>query len=103
MILLFLDYHKNHEIYSEEDITNVIIHTMPLSIGVVTDISPDVKLVLYNSGHILGSTSIHLHIGNGNHNLVYTGIFLELKHLLLKVLLEVKIYHINVKRQIQYW
>lgn len=73
MILLFLDYHKNHGIYSEEDITNVIIHTMPLSIGVVTDISPDVKLVLYNSGHILGSTSIHLHIGNGNHNLVYTG------------------------------
>ena len=59
MILLFLDYHKNHEIYSEEDIKNVIIHTMPLSIGVVTDISPDVKLVLYNSGHILGSTSIH--------------------------------------------
>jgi predicted metal-dependent RNase len=46
---------------------------MPLSIGVVTDISPDVKLVLYNSGHILGSTSVHLHIGNGNHNLVYTG------------------------------
>jgi len=73
MILLFLDYHKNHEIYCEEDITNVIIHTMPLSIGVVTDISPDVKLVLYNAGHILGSTSIHLHIGNGNHNLVYTG------------------------------
>jgi predicted metal-dependent RNase len=73
MILLFLDYHKNHEIYSEEDITNVIIHTMTLSMGVVTDISPDVKLVLYNSGHILGSTSIHLHIGNGNHNLVYTG------------------------------
>jgi len=73
MILLFLDYHKNHEIYSEEDIINVIIHTMPLSIGVVTDISPDAKLVLYNSGHILGSTSIHLHIGNGNHNLVYTG------------------------------
>ena len=70
---------------------------MPLSMGIVTDISPDVKLVLSNSGHILGSTSIHLHIGNGNHNLVYTGtsslerliysrmhrgIFLELKHLL---------------------
>ena len=73
MTLLFLDYHKNHEIYSEEDIKNVIIHTMPLSIGIVTDISPDVKLVLGNSGHILGSTSIHLHIGNGNHNLVYTG------------------------------
>jgi uncharacterized protein len=73
MTLLFLDYHKNHEIYSEEDIENVIIHTMPFSMGIVTDISPDVKLVLANSGHILGSTSIHLHIGNGNHNLVYTG------------------------------
>jgi predicted metal-dependent RNase len=40
--------------------------------GIVTDISPDVKLVLSNSGHIIGSTSIHLHIGNGDHNLVYT-------------------------------
>jgi hypothetical protein len=39
----------------------------------VTDISPDIKLVLSNSGHILGSTSVHLHIGNGDHNLVYTG------------------------------
>jgi predicted metal-dependent RNase len=73
MTLLFLDYHKNHELYSEDDIKNVIIHSMPLSMGIVTDISPDVKLVLSNSGHILGSTSIHLHIGNGNHNLVYTG------------------------------
>ena len=73
MTLLFLDYHKNHELYSEDDIKNVIIHSMLLSMGIVTDISPDVKLVLSNSGHILGSTSIHLHIGNGNHNLVYTG------------------------------
>ena len=40
--------------------------------GIVTDISPDVKLVLSNSGHIIGSASIHLHLGNGDHNLVYT-------------------------------
>ena len=73
MTLLFLDYHKNHGIYSEEDIENVIIHTMPLSIGIVTDISPDIKLVLSNSGHILGSITSHLHIGNGEHNIVYTG------------------------------
>jgi uncharacterized protein len=73
MTLLFLEYHKNHGLYSEDDIENVIIHTMPLCIGVVTDISPDIKLVLSNSGHILGSTSIHLHIGNGEHNIVYTG------------------------------
>ena len=73
MTLLFLDYHKNHGLYSEEDIENVIIHTMPLCMGIVTDISPDIKLVLSNSGHILGSTSIHLHIGNGEYNIVYTG------------------------------
>ncbi|HJT83200.1 MAG TPA: beta-CASP ribonuclease aCPSF1 [Nitrososphaeraceae archaeon] len=73
MTLLFLDYHKNHGLYAEEDIENVIIHTMPLSIGIVTDISPDIKLVLSNSGHILGSVTSHLHIGNGEHNIVYTG------------------------------
>jgi predicted metal-dependent RNase len=51
------------------------MHTITLTPGIVTDISPDVKLVLYNSGHILGSTSVHLHVGNGDHNLVYTGDF----------------------------
>jgi predicted metal-dependent RNase len=62
-------------LYSEKDIDNSIMHTITLTSGIVTDISPDVKLVLYNSGHILGSASIHLHIGNGDHNLVYTGDF----------------------------
>lgn len=62
-------------LYSEKDIDDALMHTITLTSGIVTDISPDVKLVLYNAGHILGSTSIHLHIGNGNHNLVYTGDF----------------------------
>ena len=61
--------------YSEKDIDNALMHTIALTLGIVTDISPDVKLVLYNAGHILGSTSVHLHIGNGDHNLVYTGDF----------------------------
>jgi KH/beta-lactamase-domain protein len=60
-------------LYSERDIDNATAHTITLTHGVVTDISPDIKLVLANSGHILGSASIHLHIGNGDHNLVYTG------------------------------
>jgi uncharacterized protein len=60
-------------LYSEKDVDNAATHTITLTHGIVTDISPDVKLVLSNSGHILGSTSIHLHIGNGDHNLVYTG------------------------------
>ncbi len=62
-------------LYSDKDIDNAVMHTITLTSGIVTDISPDVKLVFYNSGHILGSTSIHLHIGNGDHNLVYTGDF----------------------------
>ena len=39
------------------------MHTIPLSFGIVTDISPDIRLVLGNSGHMIGSASIHLHIG----------------------------------------
>jgi KH/beta-lactamase-domain protein len=60
-------------LYSGQDVDSAVTHTITLTHGIVTDISPDVKLVLSNSGHILGSTSIHLHIGNGDHNLVYTG------------------------------
>ncbi len=59
--------------YSKKDIKKAILHTYPLSWGKVTDISPDMKLTLHNAGHILGSSLIHLHFGNGDHNLVFTG------------------------------
>lgn len=59
--------------YSVSDIEQVVVHSIPLSFGIVTDISPDVKLMLSNAGHIIGSALIHLHIGNGDHNLLYTG------------------------------
>ncbi|MBE43874.1 MAG: beta-CASP ribonuclease aCPSF1 [Thaumarchaeota archaeon] len=58
-------------LYTERDIKEVIKHTITLPYGMVTDIAPDVKLVLSNAGHILGSSTMHLHIGNGDHNLVY--------------------------------
>jgi len=61
--------------YSPEDILEVILHTIPLSYGEVTDVSPDVRLTLHNAGHILGSSLVHLHIGKGLHNIVYTGDF----------------------------
>ena len=64
---------NKYQLYSDRDVDNAIMHTITLTHGIVTDISPDVKLVLYNSGHVLGSASIHFHIGNGDHNLVYTG------------------------------
>jgi len=75
MNLLQREYIRNTDtkLYSDKDVDDVIMHTIPLSFGTVTDISPDVKLMLSNSGHILGSASIHLHIGNGDHNVVYTG------------------------------
>jgi predicted metal-dependent RNase len=46
-----------------------------VTLGEVTDLSPDVRLTLHNAGHILGSTIVHLHIGRGLHNIVYTGDF----------------------------
>ena len=60
-------------LYTEKDVREVIKHTITLPYGMVTDIAPDIKLVLVNAGHILGSASVHLHIGNGDHNVVYTG------------------------------
>jgi len=60
-------------IYDQKDIRDVIQHAITLPYGMVTDISPDVKLVLNNAGHILGSSTVHLHIGEGAHNVVYTG------------------------------
>ena len=68
----YLKYSGSDALYSEQDIDRAVTHTITLMLGIVTDISPDIKMVLSNSGHIIGSTSIHLHIGNGEHNLVYT-------------------------------
>ncbi|HLQ20990.1 MAG TPA: beta-CASP ribonuclease aCPSF1 [Nitrososphaerales archaeon] len=60
-------------IYDQKDIRDVIQHAITLPYGMVTDISPDIKLVLNNAGHILGSSTVHLHIGEGAHNVVYSG------------------------------
>jgi len=59
--------------YSRRDVKKTVIHTIPLSWGKVTDIAPDIKLTLHNSGHILGSSMIHLHFGKGGYNFVYSG------------------------------
>ena len=60
-------------IYAERDVKQVMRQTITLPYGTVTDISPDIKLVLANAGHILGSALCHFHIGNGDHNFVYSG------------------------------
>ncbi len=61
--------------YSKRDVKSAVLHTIPLSWGKVTDIAPDIKLTLHNSGHILGSSMVHLHFGKGDYNFVYTGDF----------------------------
>lgn len=59
--------------FSLRDVEKMLLHTVALKYNVVTDIAPDIRLTLYNAGHILGSAIVHLHIGNGFHNIVYTG------------------------------
>lgn len=59
--------------YNKEDVKSVINHAITLPYGSVTDISPDIKLTLYNAGHTLGSSIVHLHVGEGLYNVVYTG------------------------------
>jgi KH/beta-lactamase-domain protein len=70
--------------YSQKDVRDTVMHTIPLRYGSVTDIAPDVRLTLHNSGHILGSSLVHLHIGEGLHNLVYTGDYKYGKSMLLE-------------------
>jgi len=70
--------------YDQKDVRECVLHTIPLRYGVVTDIAPDVRLTMHNSGHILGSAMSHLHIGEGIHNIVYTGDYKFARTMLLE-------------------
>ncbi len=76
--LLLLDYikimknEKKEPVFDIDDVREMVKHTITIDYGEVSDITPDVRLTLYNSGHILGAAMAHLHIGNGLHNLCYT-------------------------------
>jgi hypothetical protein len=59
--------------YSSKEVRKALKHTIPLEYEEVADITPDMRVTLYNAGHILGSSIVHLHIGEGLHNLVYSG------------------------------
>lgn len=61
--------------FSEKDLATALVHTIPISYDEVTDVAPDMKLTMYNAGHILGSAIVHLHVGPGLYNIVYTGDF----------------------------
>ncbi len=90
MTLLQLDYldvaNKQGTIpyYDQKDVRECVLHTNALRYGVVTDIAPDIRLTLHNAGHILGSSMVHLHIGEGLHNVVYTGDYKYARTMLLE-------------------
>lgn len=79
MALLQLDLIKiardrdREAIYSVDEVKEVVKHSIVLDMESVTDITPDVRITFYNAGHILGSAMVHLHVGNGLHNILYTG------------------------------
>jgi KH/beta-lactamase-domain protein len=70
--------------YDQKDVRESVLHTIPLRLGVVTDVAPDVRLTLHNAGHILGSSIAHLHVGEGLHNIVYTGDYKYARTMLLE-------------------
>ncbi len=60
-------------LFKSSDVRNMVKHSVTLNYQEVTDITPDVRITLYNAGHTLGSAMIHFNIGNGLHNYVYSG------------------------------
>ena len=89
MTLLQLDYidviqrtGKKPE-YSSREIKEVIKNSIALDFDEVTDVTADVRLTLHNAGHVLGSSMVHLNIGEGYHNFLYTG---DLKYARSKLL-----------------
>jgi hypothetical protein len=78
MALLQLDFVKimrnegREPLYTSDEVKQMVKQTITLDYNEVFDITPDIRITLYNAGHILGSSMVHLHIGNGLHNLLYT-------------------------------
>jgi len=81
MTLLQIDYIKvakaegNESPYSKADIQECIKHIVDVNWGDKTDISPDIKMTMENAGHILGSSSVYMQIGEGKgeHKLLFSG------------------------------
>ncbi len=59
--------------YESSMIRETLKHTITLNYGDVTDIAPDMKLTLHNAGHILGSSVVHFHVGDGLYNIAFSG------------------------------
>lgn len=77
--LLLYDYMKlvqrsgGTPLYEEKDVKKMLAHMVTRDYGEVTNVTEEVKLTYHNAGHILGSSVVHLHIGEGMYNVVHTG------------------------------
>ncbi len=79
MSLMLLDFVKiqrgdssKDPLFDADDIKEMVKHTICLEYDEVSDVTPDVRITMYNAGHILGSCMVHLHVGNGLHNILYS-------------------------------
>lgn len=59
-------------LYSSKDIKEMVKHSICLNYDEVTDVTPDIRITFYNAGHVLGSAQVHINIGNGLHNFIYS-------------------------------
>ncbi len=81
MVLLCLDYidvcqrEGKDVFYTKKAIEKAVKHSIVLNYGEVSDITADARLTFQPSGHLLGSSLVHLHIGEGLHNILYTSDF----------------------------
>jgi KH/beta-lactamase-domain protein len=79
MVLLCMDFidvcQKNGKNvpYKKSAIEKAVKHSIALEYGEVSDITRDMRLTFQPSGHLLGSSLVHLHVGEGLHNILYTG------------------------------
>lgn len=77
--LLLKDYVKliqrggGTPLYDEKDVRKTLMHMITRDYGEVTNITDEIKLTYHNAGHILGSGTVHLHVGEGMYNVVHTG------------------------------
>ncbi len=78
MALLQLDLIKimrgdgKEPLYTSDDVRETVKHSICIGYEEVTDVTPDIRLTFYNAGHNLGSSMVHINIGNGLHNMLYT-------------------------------
>jgi hypothetical protein len=59
--------------FTAKGVKEAVKHSICLGYDEVSDVGPDIRLTFQQAAHLLGSAQIHLHVGQGLHNIVYTG------------------------------